>query len=322
MPVELPIFPKLTLNSGLLRPVGEIAAGALQRLNGLVVDRIDNHHSILRRARRRIIERLRCTDFLGSRIQVSRFVDNHRHIACADTNGRRTARISPADVILRSCHKNQVDRFHQCLGGIFRHRIRENLNQILRQTDLRQSFPHIIHDHLGRAVSQRRRCNDHRVTPLDRHHRLVDRRRAGIGRRRNRTNHSDRLGELHNAPLIVAFDFTNGFRPQQIAKGAKRLALLLDDLVGHIAETRVFHRKFGKGLRVFRIVKRPRDCADRLVRSRLIRFREDFLRDPRAAHEIGCDLLRVRGPALHFNNGTHVLTPSVAGSDVLLTRHF
>ena len=54
------------------------------------------------------------------------------------------------------------------------------------------------------------------------------------------------LANLTMPALVIAFNFADRLHPQQVAQGTERLALLLDDLVGDVAKTRVGDRKLGE----------------------------------------------------------------------------
>ena len=54
-------------------------------------------------------------------------------------------------------------------------------------------------------------------------------------------------------------DHAHRLGPEQVAQGAERLALVLDDLVGHVAEPGVVDRQLGQRLGVARLVQRPGD---------------------------------------------------------------
>src|SRR6185437_11782017 len=115
------------------------------------------------------------------------------------------------------------------------------------------------------------------------------------------------LRELDNAALVVALDFTDRSGAQQIAQRAEGLALLLDDLVGNIAESGILDREFGELARMLGLVERPGHGAHRLVDAGLVRIREPRLCDPRTPHQVGGDLLRIRNPVRHLGNSTHDL---------------
>ena len=129
---------------------------------------------------------------------------------------------------------------------------------------------------------------------LDRHHRLVDGRRGGIGRRRQRRDDAHWLGVFDDAPGFVFLDDADRFGSEQIAQRAERLALVLDDLVGHVAEPGIGNGERGKFARVLGLVDRPGQRANRLVGAFLADVAETFEGDARAPHDFVNDRLMVR----------------------------
>ena len=241
---------------------------------------------IFRRAGGRIVEDLRGADFARRVVEVGGLVDDHRHVAGADADRRRAAGIGAAHIVLRAGGDHQIGRLHQRLGHVLGGRRRKDLNEVLRQADLLQFRAHVIDRAHGRLQAGGRGGDDDRVTPLDRHHRLVDRRSAGIGRGRDGANHADRLGVFDDAALLVFLDHADRFHPQQIAQSAEGLALLLDDLVGHVAELGVGDRQFRQLLGMLGIVQRPGERGDRLVGARLIGLRENGHGGAGAPHQL------------------------------------
>ena len=78
-----------------------------------VVHGRDGDHAVLRRARRRVIERLRPRDLRGGGGNVGRLVDDHRHVAGADADRRRAAFVGGAHVVLRPGRDDEIRLPHQ-----------------------------------------------------------------------------------------------------------------------------------------------------------------------------------------------------------------
>jgi len=170
------------------------------------------------------------------------------------------------------------------------------LHEILRNADLLQFGAHVVDRARGRLQPGGRSGDNDGVAALDRHHRLVDRRRAWIGRGRNRADHAHRLGIFDDAALGILLDDADRFHAQQIAQGTEGLALLLDDLVGYVAELGVGDREFRQLLGVRRIVERPSQRGHRLVGARLIGIGEFSHGRARPPHQLVDDRL---GACIH-----------------------
>ena len=122
--------------------------------------------------------------------------------------------------------------------------------------------------------------------------------------------HAHRLGILHDAPSRVLLDDADGFPAQQVAQRAERLALLLDDLVGHIAKAGIGHREFGD-VRARSARRGTRQAPERRRRSVLAGVGELLLRGPCA----GTTHRRGRGSG--FGASTSVWTAErLRGDDI------
>ena len=145
----------------------------------------------------------------------------------------------------------------------------------------------------------RRRRDDDRVAALERVDDVVRRRRAGIGRRRDRGDHADRPRDLDRARARGSSAMTpTDFAPAQVAQQADRLAAVLRDLVGDVAEAGVAHGELGQRAVARRLDDRPagggrrprrRAPASRsryarcAARARATQRRDDGVRRDRAA---------------------------------------
>ena len=133
----------------------------------------------------------------------------------------------------------------------------------------------------GGVIAERGGRDDDRVAALDRHHRLVDGGGAGIGRGRDGRDDAHGLGVFDDALGRVFLDDADRFGAHEIAQRAEGLPLLLDDLVGNIAEAGIRDRQFRKLARMLRIVDRPGQRPHRLVGALLGCRRECRLRGAR-----------------------------------------
>ena len=221
----------------------EMGARPLERRDHLVVDRILDHQRVLRRAGGRVVEALGARD-LGRGIgEIGALLDDHRDVAGAHPDRRRAAAVGLAHVGLAAGADHEIDRLHQGLGARAVDRLRQDLHQIRRQPDLGEAGPHQLDRPRGRSPARGRGRDHDRVAALDRHHRLVDRRRRRVGGRRDRADHADGLGVFHDALRVILLDHANGPDPEQVAQRAKGLALVLHDLVGDVAEAGVGDRE-------------------------------------------------------------------------------
>ena len=115
--VELAVLEQRLLQPRRARPASEMAALAPPAPRSRGVDRVDDHHRVLRRARGRVVEGFGARDLVRGIRQVGALVDDHRHVAGADADRRRAAAIGRAHVVLRAGADDQVDRLHQRLGA-------------------------------------------------------------------------------------------------------------------------------------------------------------------------------------------------------------
>ena len=105
------------------------------------------------------------------------------------------------------------------------------------------------------------------------------------------------MGELLDDP--------DALRPQEVAEGAEGLSLVLDHLVGSVADAGIFDRHAREGRGVLRLVERPRERGHRLVDPGLGRVREGVHGRASAADQGGDDRLGAafEGFGLDFGRG-------------------
>ena len=160
-------------------------------------------HAVLRRARRRVIERLRAGDLRRSRGHVGGLVDDHRHVARADADRRRAAFVRGAHVVLRAGRDDEIRLPHERVGLFARRRRRQLQHQVARRADSLELLVHEPEQQRQRRLAFRRRRENDRVAPLERIEDVVRRRGAGIRRRRDRRNDADGPRDLREAARRV-----------------------------------------------------------------------------------------------------------------------
>ena len=266
VPVQLAADPQAVPDLPLLLGAGAVGALGLQRGDGGVVDRIDDDDGVLRRARRGVVEGLGEAD-LGRRVgEVGGLVDDRGGVAEADADRRPAAAVGPAHVVLGARHHHEVRGVHQLLGERLGHP-RQDLHEVLRVARAGQLVPHHPGHPGGRGQAGRGGGEDDRVPPLDRQHRLVDRRRRRVRRGTDGGDHADGLGVLHQPAAGKLLDDADGpgALPQEVAQGAEGLAAVLDDLVRDVAEPGVPDRDLRQLAGALGLVDRPGEGGDGVV---------------------------------------------------------
>ena len=201
-------------------------------------------------------------------------VDDHRNVARPDPDRGGPAPVGLADVVLRTGDHHEVAGRHQRPRARLVHRGRQHLHEVRRGADLLELRTHQLHRAGRRREPGRRRRDDDRVPSLEGHHRLVDGGCRGVRGRRHRADHPDRLRVLDEPALRQLLDDPDALHAQEVAEGAEGLALVLDHLVGGVADPGVLDRHPGEGSGMLRLVERPRERGHRFVRPRLAHVRE------------------------------------------------
>ena len=307
--LSLPSWNSAAWTRGALGIGTEIAALGLERADRLGVDRIDHHQRVLGGAGGRVVEGLGARDPGRSSGEIGALVDDHRHVAGADPDRRRAARVGLADVGLAAGADDQVDRAHQEPGPCPVDRLRQHLDQVRRQADLGEPGAHVVDRPGGGPPAGGRGRDDDRVAALERHHRLVDRRCRGVGRRRDRADHAHGLGVLDDPARNVLLDHADRPDPQEVAQRAEGLALVFPDFVVDVAEAGVGDRELGQLARVLGPVERPGERAHGIVDQPLIGAGEARQGSARAGDQFAHDR-----PAVGFERRcggcSHVFQPS------------
>jgi hypothetical protein len=135
-------------------------------------------------------------------------------------------------------------------------------------------------------VAQPRRRDDCRVAAFQRVDDLVGRRRAGVGRRRDRANDADRPRDLDDSGRREIGDHADRLRAVQVTQQAERLAVVLRDLVGDVADAGVGDRELGERTVAGRLDDRPAGRGDQLVDAGLVVALGEALRRAGAPHQI------------------------------------
>ena len=121
-------------------------------------------------------------------------------------------------------------------------RRRQQLHEIARRADAVELRVHELEQQRERRRALGRRREDDRVAALERVDDVVGRRRAGIGRRRDRGDDADGPRDLDQPAPAILRDDADRLRAAQVAQQAERLAPVLGDLVVDVAEPGVAHR--------------------------------------------------------------------------------
>ena len=290
--VQPALHPQGVPDRTLLLTVDHVGPGLAKLVQRPVVYVIEDHQRVLRGARSGVVEGLGGHDAGGGLPEVGGAVDDHGHVAGAHSDRRFAAPVGAAHVVLRPGDHGQVASLHQCRGGPSGDRFRKDLDQIGRCIHALQRRPHQFHRARRGRIGERRGCDYDRVAALDGHHRLVDGGGGGIGGRRDRGHHPDRLGVDHQAPGGILLDQPHRPGPAQISEGAEGLAAVLDDLVRDVPEAGGTHGELGQFPGVLGFVERPGQRRDHLVHPTLVRVGELGHRRPRSVHPRGNDLAR------------------------------
>ena len=113
------------------------------------------------------------------------------------------------------------------------------------------------------------RCNDDGVASLDRRDSLDHRCRLRIGGRRQGTNDTDRLGNLHNIAYRVFLDHTNRLVTDDIHQRGARFAMDLEVLALVVPQLGFFHREARDFFRAILAGHGPHHGGDQFVDLRL-----------------------------------------------------
>jgi hypothetical protein len=127
------------------------------------------------------------------------------------------------------------------------------------------------------------RAEDDRAARLDRDQHLVDGGRGRVGRRHDRRDDAERLGDLDDLPVLDAIDDADGLhRPDELVDLTRGEQVLLD-LVGDHAVTGLVDGEAGQrfGVRRHRVGHCRDDGVDPLLRE----FGEQRLRLPRGPRQ-------------------------------------
>ena len=212
-----------------------------------VIDRIDHHEGVLGGTGCGIVEGLGGGDLFGGGVEIGGLVDDHGDIARADPDGGRAAGIGAAHVVLAAGHDHEVGGFEHPLrlglgagGG-------NHLNEVMIEADLVEFGVDVAQQHVaGRDALGRGREHDG-IAAFQRVDDIVGGGRRRVGRGYHGADHPDGAGDLGDAGGPVVADHAVGFHPGDVAHQAQCLAVVLGDLVGHVAKPGRFDRQFGQG---------------------------------------------------------------------------
>lgn len=204
-------------------------------------------------------------------LDIGRPVDDGDDVAGANAGVRGAAGLPGAHVAGRPRDGQEVDLGHQLVRHLFVD-LGEHLHEVQRRADLAQLGVNVPQQQrTGRSPLGRGRDDD-RVAALQGHHHLVGRRRRRVGGRCDRPDHADGLGDLRDPlPLVHAYDPDGPRRRfEKVPQRAKRLALVLDNLVLDVPEPGVLDRHPRQLLGPLLLDDRPRHSLDHLVYPLLV----------------------------------------------------
>ena len=146
---------------------------------------------------------------------------------------------------------------------------------------------HLVDDQLVGELGARMGGDDDRVAALDRVDRLDHRRRLGVGRRRERADHADRLGEDDDLALGIFLDDADRLVVDNVHQGGAGLAEDLEIFAVIIAELGLLDGVAGDLLGDARAGDRPDHRADQFVHPLLRRMLDLGLRRARPRDQAG-----------------------------------
>ena len=233
--VQMAIDPDGVLQLFFLVARNDVTALLHQLVEHCIIDAVEQHHRIVRRARSREIKRLGNADFFGSVIQIGGIIHGDHRVADADAERRGARRIRSKHHRPTASCQHAVTLAHHFVG-LF-HRGGFNLDhQIGRSAHLDQSFAHEVTDHLVGDLGARVGRDDDRVAALDGRNRLDHRGRLGVGRGGQCADHTDRLGDLDQIACLVFLDHTYRLVVDDVHQCGAGLAEDLEVLAVIIAE--------------------------------------------------------------------------------------
>ncbi len=284
--IERAVDPEHVLELRLLRLVEDEAALRLQPGEHLVVDRVDQKDAVVGRAGGGHVERLRHADLLGGVVEVGGLVDGDHRIADADAQRRRAARISGVDHRPAAGGEDAVALLHQLVGLVERRRVDAD-DEVGRRAHGDQRLAHLVADELVGELGARVRGDDDRVPALDRVDRLDHRRRLGVGGRRQRADHADRLGDDDDLALGIFLEHADRLVAQYVHQGGAGLAEDLEIFALVIAEPGLVDGEAGDLLGDAGARDRPDHGADQRVDLLLAVMLDLLLRRARPRDQAG-----------------------------------
>ena len=223
----------------------EVAATALELGTSLVIDVVEHGHALLGGADHAVVEGLGVDDGVDSHAHVGSAVDDGRGVASADAQGGRAGAVGGLDHARATGGQDDVGLCHEGLGVLERERL-DPADEVLGGTG---GHGGVIDDAggLGRAALGARVRRDHDgVAGLERDEALEDGGRGGVGRRDDRTDDADGLGDLLDASHGVLFDDTAGLGVLVGVVDVLGGVVVLGDLVLHTAHARLLDGHLGQ----------------------------------------------------------------------------
>ena len=167
---------------------------------------------------------------------------------------------------------------------------------------------HILQQQRGRRPALGRRGHDDGIAALERVDDLVGGRRARIGGRRNRRDHAHRPRNLDDAQVRILRDHADRLCALEVTQQAHGLALVLGELVRHVAQARVVDCEFGQAPVVLRLDDGPARGGDDLIDPHLVVALVHPLGRARARDQCTDDLFRSERRCGFFRYCSHGIT--------------
>ena len=265
-------------------------------------------HAVLGRAARCVVENLRRHDFFRGVLDVRAVIHDHRDVAGADAERGLAARITGAHVGAGAGHDDEIRLVHELGRRLFGHRRGQHLHEIARRADAREFRMYVADQRGAGRVAFRRRRQNHRIAALQRIDDVVGGGGAGIGRRHDGRDDAHRAGDLRDAGVRVFRDYAGSLRIFEIAHESERLAVILDDLVGDVAQPGVLDCQLGKRAVARGFHDCPRRRGGNFIELRLRILLKCRLRGARALHQRGNYGVRGRRFNCNLGAGSHKLS--------------
>ena len=191
----------------LLFVVEDIAAALYELFLNGVVNRVLGDDRLFGRADEAVIERFGVNDGVDGDLNVCRLVDDGGGVARADAERRFARAVRAAHHAGAARGEDDVRRLHERVRHFEGGNV-DPADDALGRARLDSCVKHDFRRGDRALLCPRVRRDDQRVAGLERDQRLVDRGRSRVGRRDDRGDDADRLGDLLDAETLVVLEHT------------------------------------------------------------------------------------------------------------------